>query len=269
MRNGNDAAETTDDLFVCLSVCCSFVSFVCVFAVWYVVCYVVLCVVDTYDVVCECECKCACRFVCVSAGLSDGRGGMDKREKNILVRRGWLWVWSVECVFCMRWGNSSVVERWIPDPAVGGSIPSSLIFCTTEQPNAPSRAHHSRHSTLYARRLEAHSLCQRYVLLLVLTHAHTHTYKHGHTYTLGACMFVVCLFVCLFVRCIRCTDECMHLCTCVLACMCAKCGGSKSGILLDLCVSSLRRGHANLLCIVPILSDDHRSGPCSLPAASS
>lgn len=24
------------------------------------------------------------------------------------------------------WGNSSVVERWIPDPAVGGSIPSSL-----------------------------------------------------------------------------------------------------------------------------------------------
>ena len=28
----------------------------------------------------------------------------------------------------------------------------------------------------------------------------------------------------------------------------------KSAILLDLCVSSLRRGHANLLCIVPILS---------------
>ena len=26
--------------------------------------------------------------------------------------------------------------------------------------------------------------------------------------------------------------------------------------LLDLCVSSLRRGHANLLCIVPILADD-------------
>jgi hypothetical protein len=25
--------------------------------------------------------------------------------------------------------------------------------------------------------------------------------------------------------------------------------------LLDLCVSSLRRGHANLLCIVPILTD--------------
>ena len=30
------------------------------------------------------------------------------------------------------------------------------------------------------------------------------------------------------------------------------------GTLLDLCVSSLRRGHANLLCIVPILWDDHR-----------
>ena len=32
----------------------------------------------------------------------------------------------------------------------------------------------------------------------------------------------------------------------------------KLGTLLDLCVSSLRRGHANLLCIVPILSDDPR-----------
>ena len=28
--------------------------------------------------------------------------------------------------------------------------------------------------------------------------------------------------------------------------------------LLDLCVSSFRRGHANLLCIVPILMDDPR-----------
>ena len=28
--------------------------------------------------------------------------------------------------------------------------------------------------------------------------------------------------------------------------------------LLDLCVSSLRRGHANILCIVPILMDDPR-----------
>ena len=28
--------------------------------------------------------------------------------------------------------------------------------------------------------------------------------------------------------------------------------------LLDLCVSSLRRGHANLLCIIPILKDDSR-----------
>ncbi|GKB45769.1 hypothetical protein Tco_0896522, partial [Tanacetum coccineum] len=27
------------------------------------------------------------------------------------------------------------------------------------------------------------------------------------------------------------------------------------GPFLDLCVSSLRKGHANLLCIVPILSD--------------
>ncbi|BFG38286.1 hypothetical protein CerSpe_245600 [Prunus speciosa] len=32
-------------------------------------------------------------------------------------------------------------------------------------------------------------------------------------------------------------------------------GQKKFGPFLDLCVSSLRRGHANLLCIVPILSD--------------
>ena len=32
----------------------------------------------------------------------------------------------------------------------------------------------------------------------------------------------------------------------------------KSVTLLDLCVSSLRRGRANLLCIVPILTDDLR-----------
>ncbi|KAJ0860591.1 hypothetical protein HanRHA438_Chr13g0625331 [Helianthus annuus] len=32
-------------------------------------------------------------------------------------------------------------------------------------------------------------------------------------------------------------------------------GGKKFGPFLDLCVSSLRRGDANLLCIVPILSD--------------
>ena len=30
--------------------------------------------------------------------------------------------------------------------------------------------------------------------------------------------------------------------------------------ILDFCVSSLRRGHANLLCIVPILTDDLRRG---------
>ena len=35
-------------------------------------------------------------------------------------------------------------------------------------------------------------------------------------------------------------------------------GSYKLFTLLDLCVSSLRRGHANLLCIVPILTDDPR-----------
>ena len=39
----------------------------------------------------------------------------------------------------------------------------------------------------------------------------------------------------------------------------------KFGPFLDLCVSSLRRGHANLLCIVPILSDVPEG--TSLPAS--
>ena len=34
--------------------------------------------------------------------------------------------------------------------------------------------------------------------------------------------------------------------------------------LLDLSVSSLRRGHANLLCIVPILADDLQEVPIKL-----
>ena len=34
--------------------------------------------------------------------------------------------------------------------------------------------------------------------------------------------------------------------------------------LLDVCVSSLRRGHANLLCIAPILTDDPRREPLYL-----
>ena len=38
--------------------------------------------------------------------------------------------------------------------------------------------------------------------------------------------------------------------------------------LLDLCVSSLRRGHANLLCIVPILTDDPRRESDLLSAAT-
>ena len=38
---------------------------------------------------------------------------------------------------------------------------------------------------------------------------------------------------------------------------CTHCSAKKKcDTLLDLCVSSLRRGHANLLCIVPILMDD-------------
>merc|ERR1711903_119598 len=49
-------------------------------------------------------------------------------------------------------------------------------------------------------------------------------------------------------------------CRLVHACLdVGKCGKRKKLFtLLDLCVSSLRRGHANLLCIVPILTDDPR-----------
>ena len=36
------------------------------------------------------------------------------------------------------------------------------------------------------------------------------------------------------------------------------CDGHVMFTLLDLCVSSLRRGHANLLCVVPIFTDDPR-----------
>ena len=39
--------------------------------------------------------------------------------------------------------------------------------------------------------------------------------------------------------------------------------------LLDLCVSSLRRGHANLLCIVPIVTDDPRRESVVLICVSS
>ena len=35
---------------------------------------------------------------------------------------------------------------------------------------------------------------------------------------------------------------------------------SKVDTIFDFCVSSFRRGHANLLCIVPILTDDLRRG---------
>ena len=38
----------------------------------------------------------------------------------------------------------------------------------------------------------------------------------------------------------------------------ASCSSKRLSTLLDVCVSSLRRGHAHLLCIVPILSGDPR-----------
>ena len=48
---------------------------------------------------------------------------------------------------------------------------------------------------------------------------------------------------------------------CLLFCLCCLfCQGKGTRLFspLDLCVSSLRRGHANLLCIVPISTDDPR-----------
>lgn len=43
-------------------------------------------------------------------------------------------------------------------------------------------------------------------------------------------------------------------------------GAKKRGYHLDLSVSSLRRGHANLLCIVPILTDARFPGSNILPS---
>ena len=71
-----------------------------------------------------------------------------------------------------------------------------------------------------------------------------------------------CVCVC------ACVCVCGHVCVCALgadawmkACTLKK----KLFTLLDLCVSSLRRGHANLLCIVPILTDDPRRESESTP----
>ena len=40
--------------------------------------------------------------------------------------------------------------------------------------------------------------------------------------------------------------------------VCLGCVSNRLFALLDLCVSSLRRGHANILCVVQILTDDRR-----------
>jgi len=101
-----------------------------------------------------------------------------------------------------------VVERWIPDPAVGGSIPSSLILCSLRAVPA---------------------------LLLAFQHSRTEAYSVVQTDTLQSA-------------------------AATSAPVPPRNNQTKSAILLDLCVSSLRRGHANLLCIVPIFTDDHRSG---------
>ena len=108
------------------------------------------------------------------------------------------------------WGNSSVVERWIPVPAVGGSIPSSLTLCSFE-----------------------------YLVFFVLLPADDNLLDDS-------------IALCQLRPLRQPVDQ-------------RKSANSpKSAILLDLCVSSLRRGHANLLCIVPIFTDDHRSGSCRL-----
>jgi hypothetical protein len=70
--------------------------------------------------------------------------------------------------------------------------------------------------------------------------------------------------VCVRVRAFACVRVCVMR---AFVCARARVSGAGSGVgevaqklftLLDLCVSSLRRGHANLLCIVPILTDDPR-----------
>ena len=61
----------------------------------------------------------------------------------------------------------------------------------------------------------------------------------------------VCVLVCVFEWCVGCW-------VCGWGRMYNACAAKQLVTLLDLCVSSLRRGHANLLCIVPILTDDPR-----------
>ena len=77
----------------------------------------------------------------------------------------------------------------------------------------------------------------------------------------------VCACVCACLRVLGCvrSQRCDNMLGCLLGAGASNqlqgvvlCSVEKLGTLLDLCVSSLRRGHANLLCIVPILTDDPR-----------
>ena len=61
------------------------------------------------------------------ANISMVRADDAEVESKVVRPASWvvfLFLWLIR----VQWGDSSVVERWIPDPAVGGSIPSPLIF---------------------------------------------------------------------------------------------------------------------------------------------
>ena len=60
------------------------------------------------------------------ANISMVRADDAEVESKVVRPASWvvfLFLWLIR----VQWGDSSVVERWIPDPAVGGSIPSHLL----------------------------------------------------------------------------------------------------------------------------------------------
>ena len=104
---------------------------------------------------------------------------------------------------------------------------------------------------------------------------YTHNYNYNYTYKSPSLSISLSLYIYIYIY--------VHICVCVCAYVCiyiyiyiythahtsnSFARNSKkrsrvarygvSSLLLELCVSSLRRGHANLLCIVPILTDDPR-----------
>ena len=81
----------------------------------------------------------------------------------------------------------------------------------------------------------------------IYIYVYIHTYIHIHTY-MYICVYIYIHISYIYIYIIICVGVCL---LCLLYVL-------RLFPLLDLCGSSLRRGHANILCIVPILTDDPR-----------